>query len=55
MESIKSEEPDVVIDALKSKYFALAASEVIGATPLITQKLDNLESAIRELSKKGRE
>lgn len=43
---------DLVIGALKAQYFALAPTENYPATPAITEKLDNLETAIRELQRK---
>lgn len=44
----------VIIDALKSKYFELCKDERIGSNPEMTQAIDNLEQAIRELIKKDK-
>ena len=38
-----------MLDILKARYFKLAAREHMGWTPFETEKLDYLESAIREL------
>ena len=43
---------DIVIKALKEKYFAIVSKENIGHTPDLTKQADNLEAAIRKLTKK---
>ena len=42
---------DIVLDALKSKYWTQIKKEDIGKTPEITKELDHLEEAIREFQK----
>jgi len=42
---------DLVVESLKKNYFALALTENFPRTPGVTEKLDNLEEAIRELTK----
>jgi hypothetical protein len=42
-----AEQSDVVMDALKARYFDLCAKEDIGNTPELTKQIDELESAIR--------
>jgi hypothetical protein len=41
----------VIINALKSKYFELALKENYPKTPELTKELDTLESSIKELLK----
>jgi len=43
---------ELVLDSLKKNYFSLALTERRGETPAVTEKLDNLESAIRDLETK---
>lgn len=43
---------DLVIKALKARYFALVPTEDFPRSPAITTELDNLETAIRELQPK---
>ncbi len=43
---------DIVIQALRDKYFKLIVTEKIGITSGISNNLDNLEEAIRELMPK---
>lgn len=45
---------DVVVQTLKKKYFELAKIEIIKETPQITREVDNLEEAIRGLTKGSR-
>lgn len=42
---------DIVLHSLKQRYFALALTERFPSTPAITEELDRLEAAIRELQK----
>ena len=44
---------DIVIHALKQRWFALALTENYPHTPKISRELDHLETAIRDL-KAGR-
>ncbi len=48
----KQEGEDIIIDTLKKKYFESAAKENYPHTPKITNELDNLEQAIKELQNK---
>lgn len=41
---------DIVVDTLKKEWFDLALKENYPHTPEITQKLDNLQQAIKELA-----
>lgn len=43
---------DVVIDSLKKNYFSLALTENRPHTPAVTEKLDHLEAAIRDMQSK---
>jgi len=43
---------DVVIDALKRRYFDVVSKERIGETPKLTAEADQLEKAIREVQRK---
>ncbi len=44
---------DIVVSALKEKYFRLLPKEDYPKTKAITVQLDNIEEAIRELQKKA--
>jgi hypothetical protein len=42
-------EKDIVLDTLEERYFDLCREENIGQTPKLTEKIDKLESRIREI------
>lgn len=48
-----SPKDDVVVGALKKRYFEVISKERIGSTPELTSEADKLEAAIRELTQKG--
>lgn len=47
----ETEEEDVIVTALKNKYWELIKKERIPGTPEITKNLDKIEKQIKELQK----